>query len=50
MHHYGLKSRQEFEEKMQRGNGMNDPKGEDLRREQEEAAREDCFEMAQYEP
>lgn len=50
IHHYGLKSREEFEEKMQRGNGMNDPKGEAFWEEQESQAREDCFEMAQYEP
>lgn len=35
---------------MQRGNGMNDPKGEQFWIEQEGQAREDCFEMAQYEP
>lgn len=50
MHHYGLKSREEFEEKMQRGNGMNDPKDEAFWDEQESQAREQCLEMAAYEP
>lgn len=50
IHHYGLKSREEFEEKMRRGNAMNDAKRDKFWEEQEAWPREECLEMAEYEP
>ena len=50
LHHYSLKSREEFEAKMIRGNGMDDPKGEMFWEREHSYEQEDCLEMAQYEP
>ncbi len=50
LHHYSLKSKEEFEEKMHRGNAMNDPKKESFWEVEEAMEQLDCFEMAEYEP
>ncbi|KAK0112895.1 hypothetical protein ONS95_014614 [Cadophora gregata] len=51
LHHYAVKSRQEFEAKMERGNGMTDPKGESFWNEIENGnPHVNCSEMAAYEP
>jgi len=51
MHHYAVKSRQEFEEKLHRGNGMSDPKDENMWREFEFVVPHvNCTEMVRYNP
>ena len=51
LHHYATKSRQEYEEKMQRGNGMGDPKKEDWWVYMETGVPVVvCNEMAKYDP
>ncbi|KAL2069136.1 hypothetical protein VTL71DRAFT_15474 [Oculimacula yallundae] len=51
LHHYAVKSRDEFEAKMTRGNGMTDPKGEAFWEEIEYGnPHVNCSEMAAYEP
>lgn len=50
LHHYSVKSREEYEEKMQRSNGMNDPKGNGYWEHVESFPSEDCKSMAQYNP
>lgn len=51
LHHYAVKSREEFEAKLLRGNGMTDPKGEWFWDEIEvETPHVNCSEMAMYEP
>jgi hypothetical protein len=49
LHHYAVKSREEFEEKMLRSNGMSDPKSEGFWDHVEnQIPQEECREMAQY--
>jgi hypothetical protein len=51
LHHYAVKSRQEFEEKLQRGNGMSDPKTENMWEEFENVIPHvSCTEMVRYDP
>ncbi|TVY29887.1 hypothetical protein LHYA1_G001726 [Lachnellula hyalina] len=51
LHHYAGKSRQEFEEKMLRGNAMDDPKTEAFWYSVEhELPQVPCLEMAKYDP
>lgn len=50
LHHYGVKSKQEFEEKMNRGNGMDDPKKMKQWERIHSLPNEPCYEMAKYEP
>ncbi|RDW59009.1 hypothetical protein BP5796_11933 [Coleophoma crateriformis] len=50
LHHYALKSREEYEEKMSRGNGMTDPKGEAFWDRIETMAHVSCPEMSMYHP
>ncbi|RDW63527.1 hypothetical protein BP6252_11072 [Coleophoma cylindrospora] len=50
LHHYALKSREEYEEKMSRGNGMTDPKGEVFWDRIEAMAHVSCPEMSIYRP
>jgi hypothetical protein len=51
LHHYAVKSRGEYEEKILRGNGMTDPKGEEFWNHVEnDMEHVDCPVMAQYEP
>lgn len=51
LHHYCVKSREEFEAKMLRGNGMTDPKSESLWTKFEYSIpHEECTEMVVYEP
>lgn len=51
LHHYLVKSREEYEEKMHRGNGMTDPKGESFWHIIEsERDHYNCTEMATYDP
>lgn len=51
VHHYAVKSREEYEQKMMRGNGMSDPKGEEFWEEMENGLPHvNCSEMAAYEP
>jgi hypothetical protein len=51
LHHYAVKSREEYEEKMHRGNGEDVPKGELFWVMVEEVAPHvDCPEMAKYDP
>jgi len=51
LHHYAVKSRGEYEEKIQRGNGMTEPKGEQFWNHVEtEIEHVDCREMALYDP
>ncbi|EHL03747.1 hypothetical protein M7I_0148 [Glarea lozoyensis 74030] len=51
LHHYAVKSRQEYEEKMGRGNAMDDPKGEFFWDSVEHRLpKVSCPEMAQYRP
>lgn len=51
LHHYVIKSRQEFEEKMLRGNGMTQPKDEGLWDEFEnKVPHVECREMVGYRP
>jgi hypothetical protein len=51
LHHYAVKSRGEYEEKIQRGNGMTDPKGEEFWNHVENDMQHvDCPIMARYEP
>jgi hypothetical protein len=51
LHHYAVKSREEFEEKLHRGNGMTDPKKEDFWTAIEfKRPHVPCPEMAKYEP
>ncbi|CAG8956116.1 hypothetical protein HYFRA_00012033 [Hymenoscyphus fraxineus] len=51
LHHYAGKSREEYEEKMGRGNAMNDPKKENFWQSIEyELPHVGCPEMAEYDP
>lgn len=51
LHHYGIKSREEFEDKMHRGNAMDDPRGESYWETMENVYHHvDCPEMAKYDP
>ncbi|TVY43028.1 Glycosyltransferase family 92 protein [Lachnellula subtilissima] len=51
LHHYAGKSRQEYEEKMLRGNAMDDPKTEDFWNSLEHVVPQvPCPEMAKYDP
>ncbi len=51
LHHYALKSREEYEAKIQRGNAMDDPKGDEFWNKMEyEFPHENCTEMAAYDP
>ena len=51
LHHYVTQSREEFEEKMMRGNAMDDPKGEQFWNQIEvEIPHVGCEEMVQYDP
>jgi chemotaxis protein histidine kinase CheA len=51
LHHYAGKSREEYEEKMLRGNAMDDPKGESFWNSLEHGLQlVPCLEMAKYDP
>jgi hypothetical protein len=50
LHHYQMKSREEFEAKIARGNGMTDPKKWDHWDRIEGLPNRECKEMATYEP
>ncbi|KAE8440502.1 hypothetical protein EG329_007419 [Mollisiaceae sp. DMI_Dod_QoI] len=50
LHHYAVKSRAEYEEKVHRGNGMTDPKGQQFWDHVETMPHVDCPEMAAYDP
>ncbi|KAJ3020811.1 hypothetical protein HKX48_000192, partial [Thoreauomyces humboldtii] len=50
VHHYICKSREEFEEKMRRGNGMDEPKTESIWVAIESANTVHCDSMARYNP
>jgi Glycosyltransferase family 92 len=50
LHHYAVKSRQEYEEKMMRSNAMSEPKGEWFWDHMENTPTTICTEMAQYDP
>jgi hypothetical protein len=50
LHHYAVKSRQEYEEKMARSNGMGQPKGEEFWNHMETTPNNTCNEMAMYDP
>jgi hypothetical protein len=51
LHHYAVKSREEYEEKMLRGNAMDDPKGESFWDMMEHVyPHVACPEMAKYDP
>jgi hypothetical protein len=50
LHHYAVKSRQEYEEKMQRSNGMSEPKNEGFWEHMEMTPTVVCNEMAKYNP
>lgn len=51
LHHYVVKSREEYVEKMGRGNAMDDPKGEAFWDAVENRyPKEECREMARYDP
>jgi hypothetical protein len=51
LHHYAGKSREEYEQKMLRGNGMDDPKGEAFWNSLEYLLPHvNCTEMAKYDP
>ncbi|CZT05651.1 uncharacterized protein RAG0_11633 [Rhynchosporium agropyri] len=51
LHHYAVKSRAEYEAKMNRGNGMTDPKGEAFWEDMEYGVPHvECTEMTAYEP
>ncbi|KFY00794.1 hypothetical protein V490_01197 [Pseudogymnoascus sp. VKM F-3557] len=50
LHHYATRSRQEYEEKISRGNGMGDPKGWNWWKHVEAIKTDECMEMALLEP
>jgi hypothetical protein len=50
LHHYAVKSRQEYEEKMHRSNGMSEPKNEGFWDHMENTPTVVCNEMAKYNP
>lgn len=50
LHHYAVKSRQEYEEKMNRSNGMSEPKNEGFWDHMETTPTTVCNEMALYNP
>ncbi|CZR63097.1 uncharacterized protein PAC_12994 [Phialocephala subalpina] len=50
LHHYAVKSREEYVAKINRGNGMTDPKGEGFWEHIETMPHVNCPEMAQYDP
>ncbi|RDL39482.1 uncharacterized protein BP5553_03822 [Venustampulla echinocandica] len=51
LHHYAGKSREEYEEKMQRGNAMDDPKGEEFwKAVEKDLPHMRCTEMTEYYP
>jgi hypothetical protein len=51
LHHYAGKSREEYEEKMLRGNAMDDPKGEGFWNSLENGLpKVSCPEMVKYDP
>jgi hypothetical protein len=50
LHHYAVKSRAEYEEKVQRGNGMTDPKSQGFWDHVETMPHVPCPEMAAYDP
>jgi hypothetical protein len=50
LHHYALKSRQEYQEKIDRSNAMDAPKGWSFWDQVESQAGIPCDEMAYYEP
>jgi hypothetical protein len=50
LHHYAVKSRQEYEEKMHRSNGMSEPKNEGFWDHMEMTPTVVCNEMAKYNP
>ena len=51
IHHYAIGSREQFEEKLQRGNGMSEPKTEEMWDEFEnKIAHVNCTEMVGYDP
>lgn len=50
LHHYAVKSKEEYEEKILRSNGMSDPKNEVFWNHVENLPHLECKEMAQYDP
>lgn len=50
LHHYAIKSREEYAKKIDRGNGMGDPKGWNWFEDMAIEPAEECLEMTVYEP
>ncbi|KFZ19351.1 hypothetical protein V501_00701 [Pseudogymnoascus sp. VKM F-4519 (FW-2642)] len=50
LHHYATRSREEYEAKISRGNGMGDPKGWDWWKHVEAIRTDECLELAVLEP
>ncbi|OBT73177.1 hypothetical protein VF21_07913 [Pseudogymnoascus sp. 05NY08] len=50
LHHYATRSREEYEAKISRGNGMGDPKGWDWWKHVEAIGTEECLELAVLDP
>lgn len=50
LHHYAIKSREEYARKIDRGNGMGDPKGWDWFKEMATKPAKECLEMTVFEP